>query len=528
MRKLFFVVLLPALLLSCSGNRDRTGGLSADRAQQTITPEKIRRHVDFLASDSLMGRDTPSPGLERAARYIADHFQAAGLKPVNNSWYAPFTLGKTRLGKKNSLKITRDGKTTSFRIKREFMPFANTGNDSASAEVVFVGYGITAPEYGYDDYRDIDVSGKIVLMLRHEPGEKDPDSPFNGKRPTDYSQIKYKIQNAIDHGAAGVLVVADPLNHRRLKARGFPWPSLFRNIPRDAVPLTLISAESGKIPAMEISEKVLPALMGGKAELKKWQREIDSAMAPASRPIPGVTVAMRTSTRADHFESNNVVAYLPGSDPELAGEVVVVGAHYDHVGFLTGVPADQDSIFNGADDNASGTSLLLALADAVGSLKKAPRRSILFIAFSAEEKGLLGSRAYVDAPLFPLEKTVAMLNFDMVGRNAPDTLSVCGTTRSPDLIRINEEENKAIGFHLEYDIEDLFMRSDQASFARHKIPFLFYSSNLHPDYHKVSDHADKINTGKIARLAQLGFRVLLRIADTSDYFRFTEPNEGTK
>ena len=526
MKKLLFLSL--PLLLSCAGGFSDSSSHAPERALKKITEKKIRRHVDYLASDALMGRDTPSPGLEQAARYIAGRFQAFGLQPVRESWYAPFALGKIRLGPDNSLRVASAGDTLSFRIKKDFMPFAGTADRGISAGVVFAGYGISAPEHDYDDYAGIDVQGKIVLVFRHEPGEKDPASPFDGRKASDYSQTKYKIQNAIDHGAAGVLIIQDPLHHRRLKARGFPWPSLYKHIPRDAVPLTLVSTSSNKIPAVEISEKVLPVLQLSKSELKKWQQQIDESMTPASRELPGVTVMLRTSTDADIISVNNVAGLLPGSDPVLRDEVVVAGAHYDHVGHQTGVPAEQDSIFNGADDNASGTSLLLALAEAAGSLEQAPKRSILFIAFAAEEKGLLGSRAYVDAPLFPLEKTVAMLNFDMVGRNSPDTVSVCGTTRSPDLIRINEEENRAVGLHLKYDIENLFMRSDQASFARHKIPFLFYSSNLHPDYHKVSDHADKINAEKIARIGRLGFRVLMRIADSSEYYRFTEPGEKKK
>ncbi len=203
--------------------------------------------------------------------------------------------------------------------------------------------------------------------------------------------------------------------------------------------------------------------------------------------------------------------------------MVVIGAHYDHVGYIKDHKPGVDYIYNGADDNASGTCALMAIARAFGGLSQKPKRSVLFIAFAGEEKGLFGSRAYTENPLFPLEKTVAMLNFDMVGRNAPDSVSVGGHTRSPDLIRINEEENRYIGMKLDYSIDQYYNRSDQYNFARKKIPFLFYFTGEHPDYHRVSDEAYKVNTHKIAMIADLGFRVAWRIANTDQTFRFVEP-----
>ncbi len=491
-------------------------------ALNLIEAADIRQHLDFLASDALMGRDTPSPHLKKAARYIADRFQEYGLAPVQGSYFQKFRVSRVRLGKENHLTVIRNGEETPYRLKKDFMPLDLTGSKAVEGELVFVGYGITAPEYQYDDYAGVDVSGKIVVILRHEPREKDPESPFAGRRLSPYGQIKTKIQNAIDHGAIGALIVSDPLNHRSIRPRGFPWPSLYPNLPNDAIPLTLALTEKNKIPVVGIGKKVVRQLFGSVDSLRQWQKRIDATMKPLSRPLAGIRVRLQTQTDRQDEETQNVVGWIEGRDRRLKQEILVLGAHYDHVGVLKNAAAGMDSIYNGADDNASGTSLLLSLASAYGRFPTKPRRSVLFIAFAGEEKGLFGSRAYVEQPLFPLEQTVAMLNFDMVGRNAPDTVLVGGVTHSPDLIRINERENRFVGLELEYSLEPYYTRSDQYNFGRHRIPYLFYSGGLHEDYHQVTDHAYKINEYKIAMIARLAFRVSWTIANTEERFRFVE------
>jgi hypothetical protein len=492
-------------------------------ALDAIRASDIRRHVDFLASDSLKGRDTPSPELDRAAEYIASEFKRYGLKPVNGSYFNDFHVSKVRLGKDNTLAITARGQEQIYAIKKDFMPFDMTASKTASASLVFAGYGITAPEYDYDDYASLDVKGKIVLVMRHEPGEKDPASPFDGEKDTEYSQVSWKVQNAIDHGAVGLLVIQDPLNHRSLAPRGFPWPSLYEGIPDEALPLTLASTEKEKIPVVQIGEAVVQQVLGSVDTLRSWQQQIDRTLEPKSSPLPHVHVQFQTTTVVKVMPTRNVVGLVEGSDPKLKHELVVIGAHYDHVGTLKQYRPGDDYIYNGADDNASGTSAVLAIAKAFGAAPKKPGRSLLLMTFAGEEKGLFGSRAYVEQPLLPLENTVAMLNLDMVGRNADDSVSVGGVTRSPDLIQINEEENREIGFTLDYSIESYHNRSDQYNFARKKIPFLFYFTGLHEDYHQVSDHPDKINENKIAKIATLVFRVAWRAANTEQRFRYVEP-----
>jgi len=492
-------------------------------ALEAIRASDIRQHINFLASDSLKGRNTPSPELDRAAEYIAAEFKRYGLKPVNGSYFNPFNVSQVQLGKENALIVTTTGREVAYIIKSDFMPFDMTASKDATASLVFAGYGITAPEYGYDDYAGLDVKGKIVLVMRHEPGERDPASPFNGERETDHSQVSTKVQNAIDRGAAGLLVITDPANHRSLAPRGFPWPSLYEGIPDDALPLTLSLTEKEKIPVAQIGETVMQQIFGSIDTLRQWQQQIDLTRKPRSMALPQVQIRLQTTTTPILQATRNVVGLIEGADSKLKTEIVVVGAHYDHVGYIMQHQEGEDYIYNGADDNASGTSAVLAIAKAFGAARQKPKRSVLLMAFAGEEKGLFGSRAYVEQPLFPLENTVAMLNLDMVGRNAPDSLSVGGNTRSPDLAQINEEENRAVGLQLDYSIEQFHNRSDQYNFARKQIPFLFYFTGLHADYHRLGDHADKIDENKIAKIATLAFRVAWRAANTDQRFRLVEP-----
>jgi hypothetical protein len=507
--KFFLIALLLIFLFSCAPTNP---GEAPSGAIKAITSELVKDHAFFLASDSLKGRRSPSPELDVAAGYIARVFESNGFQAVQGSYLNRVPLGIVSLGEKNSFSVMKEGTERSYEIKTEFTPFDMTANRIASGSIVFAGYGITAPEFKYDDYNGIDVRGKIVFVLRHEPGEEDTASVFSGAKATEYSNVSEKVQIAREHGAVAVLVATDPLNHTSLTPRGFPWPSLSRFLPKDALPVTLGSDEEKKLPVLHVGEEVIAQLFGSVDSLRNLQFTIDKTVAPHSFEITGVSANVRTSTSIKDMTTHNVVGFLEGSDPNLKKEIVVVGAHYDHVGTQkTGKP-DEDLIFNGADDNGSGTTALLAIAAAFGHSPVKPRRSVLLMAFAAEERGLLGSRAYVENPLFPLDKTVAMVNLDMVGRNSLDSLSVIGGAKSPDLARIAQEENAKVGFTLV--IENLSSGgSDHMSFQRKNVPFLFFFSGFHPDYHKVTDHADLLNIPKIARVATLAFRTAWRVAN---------------
>jgi hypothetical protein len=513
MRKYFPLFSLVLILnLHCSGSFD------VGKSQQVISPELIKEYITFLASDELQGRNTPSPELDSASVYIARQFESMGLEKVNGSYFQKIDLGFISLGEKNHLMLIGNGEKTNFSIKDDFVPYENTGNASAEGELVFCGYGIEAPEYDYNDYRDADVRGKIVLILKHEPRENDTSSIFEGTSLTDYSSLETKVNIAVDKGAAAVLVVTDPLNHISLKPVGFPWPSLSKLIPKDALPLSLLQY-SHNIPVIQVGESFIKHIFGSVDSLKELQKRIDEEMRGYSSEFADIKVSAGTSTSVRVTPANNVLAFLEGSDPEQKNEILIIGAHYDHSGITRNAAAGQDSILNGADDNASGTAGMMAIAKAFSRLDQRPKRSVLFIAFAGEERGLLGSRYYIRNPKFPLENTVAMLNLDMIGRNDPGKVSIVAHSRSPELKQINEEENSVVGLELIYETPEKFIGgSDHASFIKSGISALFYFSGIHKDYHKVTDETDLINFSKASQISQLAFRTAFRIAnDTRRY-----------
>lgn len=503
------------LLLGCGQVRDSvlSSGLKA------ISAEDLTPALMYLASDSLKGRNTPSPELDSAASYIARAFARAGLKPAGNTFRQPVNLSIVDLAEPNTLSLFRNGKEIRYELKTDFVPFEMTANRAAQGQLVFAGYGITAPEYGYDDYSGIDVKGKVVLVLRHEPREEDSSSVFLGKELTDFSNVSRKATIAREHGAAALLVMTDPLNHTSLTPRGFPWPSLSRTIPRDALPMSLAAEEQSKIPVVHVGKAFLEAVFGSVDALKDTQAAIDREMKPRSALFPELEVRIQTSTAITSTETGNVVGFLEGRDPVLKRQLVVVGAHYDHVGFKKQHAEGEDYIFNGADDNASGTVALLGVAAGLGALPERPRRSILLIAFAGEEKDLFGSEYYTRKPFFSLDSTVAMLNIDMVGRNGRDSLLLIGTESAPDLGRIAHEENARVGFVLTDEILTIG-ESDHESFQKRKIPSLFFHSGLHPDLHRVSDNPDKIDMAKLARAARLVFLTTVRIANDNQRYQY--------
>ncbi len=506
-KNILLILLFPILFFGgCSSNEIQTG-------EDVINVSLLQKYIFYLASDSLMGRDTPSPGLDTAAVYIANEFQKDGLTPINGSYFQRVKMGKINLGKNNHFEAVISGKKIEYKIKTDFTPFEMTGNKEVNAPIVFAGYGIDAPEYNYNDYEGINVKGKIVFVMRHEPEEENPESIFEGKKATDYSEVAKKVEIAIQKGAIGVLVIQDPLNHTMLNPRGFPWPSLSKLIPMDALPLSLEFNESEKIPVVQVGPEVAADLFGSVEKLKEIQTAIDKELKPASFEFKNVSISLKTETQFLDQSANNVVGFLEGSDPELKDQVLVIGAHYDHVGIMKKHKENEDYIFNGADDNASGTSSMMSIAAALTKMNQKPKRSILFIAFCGEEKGLFGSKYYVENPLLPIDKTVAMLNLDMNGRNSVDTLFIEDADRSPDLKLINEKENEAVGFTLIYPKNKGFGGSDHANFLKKGIPSIFYFSGMHPDYHKVGDNPDRINYPKVVKVAKLALRTAWYLAN---------------
>jgi hypothetical protein len=480
-----------------------------DQGMKSITAEEFKMHLDYLASDNMKGRDTPSPELDSSAVYIADYFKDHDLEPIgsDNTYYQYFNVLKSSLDESNTLKLISDAEEIVFEIKQDFVPFHFTANRSVTAPVVFAGYGITAPEFKYDDYDGIDVTEKIVLVLTHEPQEKDSSSVFDGEKMTDYSKLLEKAVNAREHGAVGMLVVTDPNNHRFRRPPN-AWPSLMRRAPEDAIPLTVEEKMENKVVAMRMGKNLAETIFGySEKTMAQLQTVIDSTFTPQSFEIPGMTISMETRLKFEKAVTQNVVGLLRGRDPKLKEEIIVIGAHYDHLG-----ASNDSTIFNGADDNASGTVGVMTLAKALSSCPEPPKRSILFCAWAGEEKGLFGSRYYVNtAPIFPLENTITCVNMDMIGRNDSSRVTVSGFTSSLDIRDVTLEANKSIG--LEIDSSKAISRTDHVPFYRKKIPVLGFMTGFHDDYHKTTDTAEKCSPEGSAQVCRLAYKIVWTLAE---------------
>jgi hypothetical protein len=483
-------------------------------AAATITSESSRRHVDLLASDALQGRNTPSAGLDTAAAYIARELARSGVEPLGGAWYHEFDLAREDLDTGNALSI--DGRA--FDLKTDFVPFDVTASGAAAGPVVFVGYGISLPDSGFDEYAGLDVRGKVVLAVAGEPERFATDR--YALRASPFATTRQKMLNAARHGAVAIMIMPNPNASRLMRASGYPWPSLFPSLPRESARLKLVddADTTPAIPAVSVGGTVVRGFLSGSFDrVLRLLDAIDSTGRPQRLAVTG-TARIATRVARTLVPARNVVGVIRGR--ERPDEYVVLGAHYDHVGTRpaapVGVVTAQDTIFNGADDNASGTAALLMAARAFTSLApdERPARSILFVAFSAEELGLYGSRAFVARPPAPTASMVAMLNMDMVGRNSIDSLSVGGMSRSSDLAALLAEANAADPFVIVDNIEKDFYRSDQAPFARAGVPVLFFHSGDHPDYHRETDNPDRIDNAKVAKVARLVFRMAWLVAET--------------
>ena len=491
-----------------------------DNAGPSPSAQRIQADVNYLASPQLKGRDTGSPENNRAAKFIAGEFRQAGLSPLGGQsgreayfQYFTVTVG-AKLGKQNRLRVDRAGGHEALRLGMDYLPFNFSQNGEASTPVVFAGFGVTAPEYRYDDYQGIDVKDKAVVVMHNEPQRDDEKSVFDGRQPTRHSALVNKAINARNHGARAMILVNDGLAPGE-EDRLIPFDSL--SGPQNPGILLLQVKRSTVDSWLAASQKSLAAL----------QKPIDDKLEPQSMAIGGLTLDLRVDVEHIHARTQNVAAVIRGADPQLAAEAVVVGAHYDHLGLGRHDSLDPDStgkVHPGADDNASGTAAVLELARLLAARRGELKRSVVFLTFSGEELGLLGSAHYAANPLWPLDKTVAMLNLDMVGRVRDSKLYVGGVGTSPAFPHILEAANSA-GLHLEYS-QSGYGSSDHTSFYVKDVPVLFFFSGLHSDYHRATDTPDKILAGEEARVTDLAERTLLALASAErpQFTRVAEPH----
>jgi Peptidase family M28/PDZ domain/PA domain len=471
--------------------------------------DALREHVRYLASEELTGRGVETPGIKLARDYIVREFAKAGLRPGgdNGSYLQAFDVA-TGVAVKQPTAMAL-GKQPPLRLDEEWTPLGLSSSGRVEADVVFAGYGITAKEYGYDDYAGIDAKGKIVLVLRYEPPPKDDKSPFQkAPRYSNHATLRAKANNAGDHGAVGMILVDFNHSGDEQKELLSTRNSLWRN---------------GKSPiAAQVKRSVIEKWLDTQGVfLKPLKEKIDREERPASQYLPGARVTLQVSLEEIRQRTENVVGILPGSDPILTDQNIVIGAHYDHVGFGhygTRNSTAEGQIHHGADDNASGTAVLLQLAEQLSRSQMKPARTIVFAAFSGEELGLHGSRHYVNYPSLSLSSTKAMLNLDMVGRLRDNRLTVFGTRSAKELSAIVLEEAQKLG--LQVIESDSVGRSDHMSFYNRKIPALHFFTGSHADYHRPSDTWEKLNIEGMVKVTDLVSEVVQRVANIKEPLNF--------
>lgn len=562
-------------------------GLSQQSVNNSSAPsvDRLRQHVTYLASDALEGRRTGSPGANDAAHYIAGEYSRLGLRPAIQGARASKTRGEAQsrflqsfsyvtgfdLGKENALRlvqqqgssaqvITAEKETLDFRIGQEWMPLAfSSAGLIKNGRVILVGYGITASELNYDDYGGADVRGNIVIALSGTPDGDNPHGEF-----ARYEDVRWKAIAARNAGANALLIVAQDNNlkeDRLLRVR-------YDNNTRDTgLPVAAISRQTAQrilstgAPQFSLVD-IERSLRETRATMERSSENAGAGKTRVSRPLESVALTLKTDIVRHEVRASNVIGVLEGSDPILKSEAIVIGAHYDHLGHggAGSLAPREGEIHHGADDNASGVAGVLELARIFTAQRPRPRRTIVFIAFSGEEEGLLGSNYYVNHPIVPLAKTIAMINMDMIGRMKNNKLIVGGVGTAQEWRQVLESANPSEKMNVtasgqpsagssqetaglqsgsrgmpivvgtnggtivsvervkNLDLklnEDGYGPSDHSSFYAKKVPVLFLWTGTHEDYHKPSDTADKVNYADEARI--LGFVArLIHGIDTND------------
>ena len=502
---------------------------TAIKFSQSISKDNAYKHLSVLASDEYEGRETGKKGAWMAADYIRTQFKNLGLTaPVNGSYFQPVGMATYSL---SQTVLTING--TPMESLKDFVIQPNNvtlkGFTFNASEVLFAGYGLTKGDY--NDYTGQNVSGKVVMIFAAgDPTQKGAAPAANDRTAMRKAMAdrQAKISYLMDNNAAGIIMVDPMLDNitPEIKARyaGSDQVVLLKaaNVER---------MQNQKSPNV-VSVNTATAnqiLKAAGLTVDGLQQQITAAGKPASRVVK-VDISASAMKQENKVRAENVLGFLEGSDPKLKSEILVISAHYDHEGLTT---SGEDKVFNGADDDGSGTTGVIMMAEAFSKAKKAgkgPKRSILFMTVVGEEKGLLGSDWYSENPVFPLKNTIADLNIDMIGRTGTEYKTKADSTNyiyvigsdklSTELRQISEATNKTYTkLHLDYkfddpnDTERIYYRSDHYNFAKHGIPIIFYFNGVHEDYHQPSDEVGKINFPLLAKRAQLAYYTAWELAN---------------
>ncbi len=468
-----------------------------DKTSREKALDQVTYDIKYLASDELGGRQPGKPGMVLAEKYIVEQYKKAGLKPVNEdgTYFQDFSVGGEKTLNKESVsgKLTGPkGASVQLKLGENMSPLNSSRSFNLNAPLVFVGYGIKAKEHNFNEFKDVDVEGKVVVMIRREPQQKNPDSVFDGQEVSQFGFIRSKINNARRANAVGVILVND------------------NNTAPDAEQDELAAykqfgAATSRMPTIHVKRSVLdemlkasPLLKGDGeklASLADVEKEIDANLSPISQPLEGWSIKATANIDNAEIIAHNIIGIIEGEGPH-ADETIVIGAHHDHLGMgAYGSRAQgRKEIHNGADDNATGTAAVMELARRFTSRDKKPARRLVFVCFSAEEMGLLGARHYVDNPSFPLEKTVAMINFDMIGWLRNDKLTLFNWNTSPQFSAAIDSANEGFNLNLVKPSSG-FAGSDHLPFNSRQIPNIFFHTGVTDTYHTPEDDFETIDCG---------------------------------
>jgi len=474
--KNFFLLL--ALIIFCTlGN-----------PAQTPESSNFAKHVYYLAADSLEGRLAGSRGADKAANYLINEMKSMGLKPYRNNFKQEFevTTAFTIDSSTNAFVeklIPRPGlpkeqwrkMKQSWKLNQDYIPMPTSSNTTATGNVLFACYGITAPDLKYDDYADVDAKGKIVIIMMDSPEQEEKCEKF-----CNFTSMNYKIQNAKEHGAIGVVFIRKQGNEMNkfleLKWKYFGDPAGF--------------------PVIQANRTFITKYIPPERNLMRLEDRVNQTLKPESFDLADISLTIKSALNPVKSKTNNIIGVIEGKDPVLKNEIIVIGAHYDHIGFGGGgskvAPSKQDKIFNGANDNASSVSAILELARYI---KDNPlRRTVVFAAFSAEEMGSLGADYFVDNLGEDASKYIAMVNLEMVGKN-DKMLYAMSSTSSAAFPPLLDSAAVHIGIQLTFGKREV--PSDHSPFLKKGIPAIIVFGGFSDDYHTPQDDANKINYNAI-------------------------------
>lgn len=518
-----------------------------DTGTKTINRHDLKMHMRFLASDELEGRDTGDQGLQVAARYLAVQAEQLALQALDadKDFMQPYLISEKAYDREKS-QITFTGADGSVSLSKDpfyLLPAPEEGETIVEGEVVFAGYGINSEEHGYNDFEDVDIHDRLVLIMNRAPmNEEGTEAQFDNDKWSGMQNFQYKMQYIMSQQPKAVLMVMDPKSGMQSIEDINPAVAKYLSRSRQLKTEQATSATSGNEPVMVLIHRHTADLIlaGAGKNLEDLQLEIDRNLAPRSLLLEGASLKLDLYMTNREHEIYNVFGLIEGSDPVLKDEVVIYVAHYDHVG------TDGDGgIFNGADDNATGTVALIEIAEAFMKEEQRPRRSIGILWVSAEEIGLFGSQYFAEHSLIPHDQIAAVINLDMVGRtkteedalsNRPgltiqggDSVKVIGGLQSKVLMKINKKTLAESGLVGNYQYNNLtdpnryFFRSDHINFARKDIPVLFYSTGTHRDYHLVTDVEEAIDYDKFLKMTRFSYNVGFNIAQYKGPIKVNNP-----